>query len=186
MIFLYNKLSQIYDIHKQKYLLLILLFFGLKQKEEIPMNFKNIIQNINRIYFNGSSEDQMNNENNELYKSPINHIDDFQWKCLKQINNCSSYVFSILLDHIKNHPQDWDSFLDDDDLLIQRNFVSDEDLSNTINPFTKFAFFSIVKTHLSDSLITTIIKDITKNEENMFIVSDDPILSFFKISLKKL
>ena len=176
MIFLYNRLSQIYDINKQKYLLLILLFFGLKQKEEIPSNFKNILQNIHRIYFNGNSEDEMNDENNELYKSPISHIDDYKWKCLKQINNCSSYVFSILLDHIENHPQDWDSFLEDDDLLIQRNFnVSDEDLSSTINPFTKFAFFTIVKTHLSDSLITTIIKDIMNNEENNFIVMDDQL-----------
>ena len=43
VIFLYNKISQIYDIYKQKYLFLILLFFGLRQKEEIPSNFKKII-----------------------------------------------------------------------------------------------------------------------------------------------
>ena len=33
----------------------------------------------------------------------------------------------------------------------------DEDLSSTVNPFTKLTFFSIIKTHLSDTLITTTI-----------------------------
>ena len=176
VIFLYNRISQIYDIHKQKYLLLLLLFFGLRQKEEVPSNFKNIIQNVNRIYFNNNGDENIYTENkdNENVKSPVSHINDFQWKCLKAINDVSSYVFSIILDHIEKNPQDWESFLDDDDFLIQRKFnVSDEYLSSTINPFTKFAFFSIIKTHLSDSLITTIINDIINNEDNMFIVNNE-------------
>ena len=171
VLFLYNKISQIYDIHKQKYLLLLLLFFALKDKEEIPSNFKNIIQNVNRICFNKNTELNENNQNNQNNKSPISQISDLTWKNLKQVNDCSAYIFSIILDHIENHPQEWESFLDDEDILIERKFnVLDEDLSSTINSFTKFLFFSIIKTHLSDSIITTAINDIINNEETPFIL----------------
>ena len=182
VIFLYNKISQIYDINKQKYLLLLLLFFGLRQKEEIPSNFKQIIQNVNRIYFkkNIDESDQKNTN------SPISHINDFTWKCLRQINDCSSYVLSIILDHIENHPQEWESFLDDDDILIERKFnVMDEDLSSTINPFSKFVFFSIIKTHLSDSLISTVINEIINNEDNPFIVIDEDLEHKNEVILEK-
>ena len=79
VLFLYNKISQIYDIHKQKYLLLLLLFFALKDKEEIPSNFKNIIQNVNRICFNKNTELNENNQNNQNNKSPISQISDLTW-----------------------------------------------------------------------------------------------------------
>ena len=183
VIYLYNKISQLYDIHKRKYLLLFLLFFGLRQKEEIPSNFKNIIKNVNRIFFNKNLEE---NEQTDEFKSPISHIDDFTWKCLKQINDCSSYIFSIMLDHIENHPQEWESFLDDEDILIERKFnVTDEDLSSTINPFTKFIFFSIIKPNLSDSIISTIIKDITNNEDNPFIVNDENPNQYIEVIIEK-
>ena len=171
MIFLYNKISQIYDIYRQKYLLLLLLFFGLKQKEEIPSNFKNIIQNISKICFNKNKELNETIDENNKNKSPVSHINDLTWKNLKRINECSAYIFSIILDHIETHPQEWETFLDDDDILIETKFnVTDEDLSSTINPFTKFTFFSIIKPYLSDSLITTIINDIINNDENPFVM----------------
>ena len=171
VIFIYNKICQIYDIQNQKYLLLLLLFFGLKQKEEIPSNYKKILQNVCRIFF----QKNLAHQEDEI-KSPISHIDNFTWKCLRQINDTSAYVFSIILDHIENHPQEWESFLDDDNILIEKKFnVSDEDLSSTINPFTKFIFFSVTKTSLSDSIISTIINDIIKNEDNAFILNtEDP------------
>ena len=182
VIFLYNKISQIYDTNKQQYLLLILLFFGLRQKEEIPYNFKKIIQNVYKIYFNKNLEETDQNKKN----SPISHINVFTWKCLIKINDCSSYIFTIILDHIEKHPQEWDTFLDNDELLIERKFnVFDEDLSNTINPFTKFLFFSIVKTYLSDSIISTIINDIINNENNPFIVKDEDIEQNNEIILGK-
>ena len=182
VIFLYNKISQIYDTNKRQYLLLILLFFGLRQKEEIPFNFKNIIQNVYKIYFNRKLEET--DQNN--IKSPISHINDFTWKCLKKINDCSSYLFAIILDDIEKHPQKWDKFLDNDNILIERKFnMLDEDLSNTINPFTKFLFFSIVKTHLSDSIISTIINDIINNENNPFIIKDEDIDQNNEIILEK-
>ena len=173
VIYLYNKISHIFDSFKRKYLLLLFLFFALKQKEEVPSNFKNILKNINRIHFHKNLdqiENNGNNEGNEETKSPISHINDFTWKCLKQINENSSYIFSIILDHIESHPQEWESFLDDDDILIERKFdVLDEDLASTINAFSKFIFFSIIKTHLSDSLITTTINEIVHNEESPFL-----------------
>ena len=181
IIFLYNKISHIYDSHKQKYLLLLLLFFGLRQKEEIPSNYKKIIQNINNIYFNKNLVQEEDNA-----KSPISHIDDFTWKSLRQINDSSSFIFSIILDHIENHPQEWESFLDDEDILIDRKFnVLDEDLSSTISPFTKFIFFSIIKTHLSDSIISVVINDIINNEDNNFIVNNDPNTQKKEIILDK-
>ena len=187
VIYLYNKISQIYDIHKRKYLLLLLLFFGLKQKEEIPSNFKSILRNINKLHFNKDTElNENEEENKENSKSPIKYINDSTWKALKSINECSSYIFSIIIDHIENHPQEWESFLDDDDMLIERKFnVADEDLSSTINPFTKFILFSIIKSHLSDSIITTTINDIINNDENPFIINYDPEQQDKKIVLEK-
>jgi hypothetical protein len=187
VIYLYNKISQIYDIHKRKYLLLLLLFFGLKQKEEIPSNFKRILRNINKLHFNKDTElSEDEQENKENSKSPIKQISDSTWKALKSINECSSYIFSIIIDHIENHPQEWESFLDDDEMLIEKKFnVTDEDLSSTINPFTKFILFSIIKSHLSDSIISTTINDIINNDDNPFIINYDPEQQDKKIVLEK-
>ena len=169
VIFLYNKIEKIYDINTKKYLLLLLLFFGLKQKDEIPSEFKKVLRNIQTIYFNR----QLDNENFN-FKSPITKIDDFKWNCLRQINDSSSYIFSILIDHMENHKEQWENYLDDEEILIESNFkLLDEDLASTVNPFTKFIFFSILKTHLSDTLISTTIKDILYNEDNSFIVNKD-------------
>ena len=168
VIFLYNKLEQIYDINTKKYILLLLLFFAMKQKDEIPSKFKKIIINIQSIFF----EKKLDKENYN-FKSPINKIDDFTWSCLRQINDCSSYIFAILIDHIENHKQEWETFLEDDEILIETKFrLIDEDLSSTVNPFTKFTFFSIIKSHLSDTLISSTIKDILYNEDNSFIINN--------------
>ena len=165
VIFIYNKISQIYDVNKRRHLLLILLFYGLKFKDEIPGNCKHIIYNIDRIYFQNVLDHP-----DHLVKSPVSCIDDRTWNALKQINDCSSYIFSIIIDHIESHPQEWETFLDSEEALIERNFeVLDEELASTINPFNKFLFFSIVKNNLSDSIINTILKDIIKSQEVSYI-----------------
>ena len=162
VIFIYNKISQIYDVNKRKHLLLILLFYGMKFKEEIPANCKQILYNTYNLFFN--------NNNLETQDSPVSHINDFTWNALKKINDSSSYIFSIILDHIEGHPQEWDAFLEKDEFLIDRNFeVLDEELSSTINPFNKFLFFSIIKPNLSDSIINCIIKDVIKTQEVSYI-----------------
>jgi hypothetical protein len=165
VVFIYNKISQIYDVNKRRHLLLILLFYGLKFKDEIPGNCKHIIYNIDRIYFQNVLDHP-----DQLVKSPVSCIDDRTWNALKQINDCSSYIFSIIIDHIEGHPQEWETFLDNEEVLIERNFeVLDEELASTINPFNKFLFFSIVKNNLSDSIINTILKDIIKSQEVSYI-----------------
>ena len=174
VLFLYNKIEQIYDIITKKYILLLLLFFGMKQKDEIPAQFKKIIHNIQRIYFQRELDIQ-----NFDFKSPITKIDNFTWNCLREINDNSSYIFAIIIDHIENHKQEWEKYLEDDEVLIQTKFrLLDEDLSSTVNPFTKFTFFSIIKTHLSDTLITTTINEILYNEDNSFIINNKDVDNF--------
>ena len=137
----------------------------MKFKEEIPANCKQIIYNVNNIFFQNNVE-----FNENLVSSPIKNINDRTWNALRLINDSSSYIFSIILDHIEGHPQEWDVFLEKDETLIDGNFeVFDEELSSTINPFNKFLFFSIIKPHLSDSIIKCIIKDIIKTQEVSYI-----------------
>ena len=168
VLFIYNKISHIYDVNKRRHLLLILLFYGMKFKEEIPSNCKQIIYNVNNIHFLNNVEMSEN-----AVKSPISKIDDKTWNALKQINESSSYIFSIIIDHIESHQQEWDAFLEKDEILVDRDFeVLDEELASTINPFNKFLFFSIVKPHLSDSIINCILKDIIKTQEVSYIDDD--------------
>ena len=166
VIYIYNKISQIYDISKKRHLLLILLFYGLKYKEEIPANFKQIIYNVDNLFFNNKN---LNKE--EIgYKSPISCIDDKTWNAIKRINDCSSYIFSIIIDNIETHTKEWEIFLSNEEILLERNFeVLDEELSSTLNPFNKFLFFAIVKPNLSEALINVILKDIIKSQEVSYI-----------------
>ena len=165
VVFIYNKISHIYDVNKRRHLLLILLLYGMKFKEEIPSNCKQIIYNTFNYNFRNNEEISEN-----LIKSPVSKIDDRTWTALKQINDNSSYIFSIIIDHIESHPQEWETFLDKDEILLERDFeVVDEELASTINPFNKFLFFSIVKPNLSDSLINCVLKDIIKTQEVSYI-----------------
>ena len=180
VIFVYNKISQIYDIEKRRDLLLMILFYGLKLKEEIPANFKEIIYNINKIYFCNEIE-----KNDNDVKSPLTIITDENWNKIKKINDASAYIFSIILDHIESHSEEWNKFLDDDTVLVERNFeVFDEDLASTMNPFSKFLFFSIVKTHLGDSLITKIISDVLQSQE-VSMLDENGETKIKKYELKK-
>ena len=166
IIYIYNKISHIYDISKKKHLLLILFFYGLKCKEEIPTNFKQIIYNVYDLYFN---KEQISKEE-IIYKSPISCIDDRTWNAIKKINDCSSYIFSIIIDNIETHTKEWEIFLTNEEVLLDRKFeVLDEELSSTLNPFNKFLFFAIVKQNLSESLINVILKDIIKSQEVSYI-----------------
>ena len=82
----------------------------MKFKEEIPINCKQIIYNVYNVFFQNNAE-----VGEHVFKSPINLINDNTWNALKQINDCSSYVFSIIIDHIENHPQEWEGFLDNEE-----------------------------------------------------------------------
>lgn len=60
-------------------------------------------------------------------KYPIYSI-DCRARYYKQINDCSLYIFSIIIVHIENHPQEWEIFLDNEEALLERKFeVLDED-----------------------------------------------------------
>ena len=169
VVYIYNNISKIYDISKQRHLMLILLFYGLKYKEEIPANVKQIIYNVNNLYFRNRNVSENVKEENS-YKSPISAIDDKTWNAIKKINDSSSYIFSIIIDNIETHSQEWDIFLSNEEVLLQRNFeVLDEELASTLNPFNKFLFFAIVKPNLSEVLINCVLKDIVKTQEVSYI-----------------
>ena len=51
-------------------------------------------------------------------KSPLNCLSDKDWGKIKKINDVSSYVFSIILDHVETHSNEWNKFLEDDNILI--------------------------------------------------------------------
>ena len=74
IIFLYNKISNIYSSDKRKFLLLILLFYNMKQREEIPGNYKDLILLVDRIFFKKNIDREHYKE-----KSPIKYITDDQF-----------------------------------------------------------------------------------------------------------
>ena len=74
---------------------------------------------------------------------------------------------------MEHHIPEWENYLSEEEIIIETKFrLMDEDLSSTVNPFTKFTFFSILKPHLSDTLITCTIKDIINNEDNPYIINN--------------
>ena len=162
IIFIYNKISPIYEPNKRKLLLLILLLNAINNREDNSTIFKQLLYASYRIYIkNQIDEDKYN------LKSPINNISDRTWSALKQISDSCSNCFSLFLSDIENHRNEWDSYLESDDMLISLNFIlTNENLESCFTPLTKFVFFSIIKPHLGYSLIDTLINDILTNEEN--------------------
>ena len=162
VIFIYNKISEIYEPNKRKLLLLILLFNALNNREDNSNLFKQLLYSTFKIYIKDEVDNQKFN-----FKSPVNNISDKSWNILKQINEVCSYCFSLFLDDIENHKKSWEQYLENDELLIDLNFrLNNENLESCFTPLTKFIFFSILKPHLGGSLIDIIINDILTTEEN--------------------
>ena len=162
IIFIYNKISQIYEPNKRKLLLLILLLNALNKREDNSTLFKQLLYETYRIYIKDNiNTDKYNN------KSPISKISDKIWNSLQLINEKCNYCFSLFLDDIENHKTEWEEYLESDDSLVYSNFVlNNENIESCFTPLTKFAFFSIIRPHLGHSLIDVIISDILNNEEN--------------------
>ena len=162
VIYIYNKISKIYEPNKRKLLLLILLLNAINRREDNSNLFKQLLSVTFKIYI----KEEINSEKFN-FKSPVSNISDKAWNTLKQINEDCSYCFSLFLDDIENHKKEWETYLENDDLLINLNFsLTNENLESCFTPLTKFVFFSILKPHLGYSLIDITIKDILANEEN--------------------
>ena len=161
ILYIYNKISPIYEPNKRKLLLLILLLNALNNREENSNNFKQILYSVYNIFI----KEQIDAENYN-FQSPISQIPDKVWNYLKQINEVTAYPFSLFLNDIENHKDEWESYLENEDILISSNFtLSDNNLENCFNPLTKFAFFTILKPELGNSLIDITINEILKKEE---------------------
>ena len=160
IIFIYNKLSNIYASDKRKFLLLILLFYHLKQTEEIPSNYKDLIVLVDKIFFKKNIDREKYNE-----ESPIKFISKDQWNALKQINEEGSYIFAIIIEHMENHIAEWENYLDDDKYLLNNFTIFDEDVESSMNPLIRFLFFSVLKPYMSDALVSSVLHSIFKEEE---------------------
>ena len=161
VLYLYNKLNNLYANNEKKFFLLLLLFYIMKERDEIPSNYKKLLRLVQNVLFSNNIDEANYNE-----ESPISSISKKQWNALKQINDNSAYIFSIVIDNIENNKEDWDDFLNDLNPLLSNLTLFDEDLNGSISPFIKFLFFSIVKPSTCDSLVNKIINDIIKSEED--------------------
>ena len=162
IIFVYNNISNIYEPNKRNLLLLILLLNAIKNRDDSSSIFKQLLYATYRIFINNQIDEETYN-----FKSPINNISDKTWNSLKQINESCSNCFSLFLNDIENHKKEWETYLDNDEMIISANFIlNNENVESCFTPLTKFMFFSILKPHLGHSLIDAIIKDILINEGN--------------------
>ena len=170
IIFLYNKISNIYSSDKRKFLLLILLFYNMKQKEEIPTNYKDLIVLVDRIYFKKNIDREKYNQN-----SPIKFINDDQWNALKEINDKGSYIFAIIIDHMENHVTEWENYLNDDNYSLNNFIIFDEDVESSMNPLIRFLLFSILKPYMSDAIVTCVLNSIFKEDDpdNKYQISNE-------------
>jgi hypothetical protein len=165
VVFIYNKISQIYEPSKRKLLLVILLLNGLNNREENSNNFKQLLYAVYRTYTT-YRKDQNDKDNEDDYNSPLNNVSDKNWTTIKQVNDSCQYVFSLFLEDIENHAKEWEVYLDDEDSMIESNFsILNKELDICFTPLTRFTFFSLLKPNLGYSLIDCTIKTILKNEE---------------------
>ena len=166
VVFIYNKISQIYEPTKRKLLLVILLLNGLNNRDDNSNNFKQLLYAVYRTYTT-YKEAKNDKDNENEYKSPLNNVSDKNWSILKQVNDSCQFVFSLFLEDIENHVKEWEVYLDDEDSMIESNFsILNKELDICFTPLTKFVLFSLLKPNLGYSLIDCTIKDILKNEED--------------------
>ena len=161
VIFVYNEICQIYDITQRSFILLVFLFYALSKREDISRNYKDVLYSVYKIFF----KKEMDTENYKT-QSPIHCITDEVWNALKEINDNSTYCLSLILDHIERNKEQWELYLDDENIIAVDFKMFDENLESSLNPFVRFILFSVIKPNLSDSLINSIINEIIKNEEN--------------------
>ena len=167
VVYLYNKNTSLFLPNQKKNILLILLFFCLKEKEEIPPSYKRIIMLINDVFFNKNRDFEKYNE-----KSPIKGINDHQWNSLKEINERGNYIFSILINNMETNVSKWEEFILKDIPIFK---IFDEDVESSMNTFIRFIFFSIIKPYMSDALITYSINSILESNPDKKIALDNNI-----------
>ena len=110
ILFLYNKINQIYTNKEIKEsLLLFFAFLNVSLESKVPVPFKQIFLNCH--LFDNKFEECF--EENEIETSPINNIDDKQWSILKKLNSISGLLFQDILDNIEKNKDLWGKYLED-------------------------------------------------------------------------
>ncbi len=85
----------------------------------------------------------------------IYSITDFQWNCLREINQKAEENFiTEFLEHVKNNLEEWSNYLSNDDMILKSNFILfDSELESTMNAFQRLIVFTILKPHLFEQFL---------------------------------
>ena len=157
--YIFDKVALLFSFEERKLLLSVLVFFYLYQSGEIPKNYKNILTNLKNIYFDKGLDTDMYNQ-----ESPLVNLSKFKWNALRELNDKSGFIFSILMDGLENSAvKEFDEFLNPEhdhsshlsklsEYRKQFTFPNEE-LDQNCNLFIKFIFFTIAKPYKFQQLI---------------------------------
>lgn len=72
------------------------------------------------------------------------------------------------MDHIKQHPEEWQNYLSTDDMIIKSNFIFfDSELESSINLFQRLIIFTITKPHLFEHFLDYMKNTLFPNDLNL-------------------
>ena len=192
ILFIYSKIYSIFvsnlnhTIHIN--LLLAFLFLNLYLNDEISKDFKKIL--FLTFYYTNNNDDY-NENNEEINKSPIKSIKNEDWIILNKINKINN-LFENIFNDIKNNSNLWEEYLSDEINIINNSKVNyfynnfefpEEEIENNSNAFSKFIFFYILKPFKSEKLINYLIEHYLFNENE--ILNEYNISNKFKFNFYK-
>ena len=172
-----NVVDKIYDdISKKNAILFIQIMFYLKEINQLPFNYKNIIKTIIDLILNKNDElykEKIKNEN-----SPIDNISKDNWNKLLLISEENNNYLKSLIESLKNNYKIWEELLDDNKKDI--NWINKDldldylksklnKLPNNLSIFNLFTFYIIIKpTDSIDKIIPIFITNILNDSVKLF------------------
>ena len=166
LIYLYNKISQIFvDTELKQSLLLVFAFISVNLENKLPIPFKQCLLNCHLF---DSKFDECFDES-EIENSPISNINNKQWSILKKLNLNSGQLFQDIFDNIESNKEKWNKYLEDSLSDLNNNYFlnnlvfPDEELEKLVNPLIKFLFFYLIKPQKREFLIQIFFKNTIKN-----------------------
>ena len=179
LIFLYNKLNQIFiDNELKQSLLLVFAFISVNLENKLPVPFKQCFLNCH--LFDTNFEECF--DESEIEESPIGNINNRQWSILKKINSNSGQLLQDIFDNIDKNKEIWNKYLEDSLSDLTNNYFlnnlifPDAELEKNVNPLIKFLFFYLIKPQKREFLIQIFLKNTLlntnydpQNEDILFI-----------------